>query len=209
MRKNKGIHEGKFVGRVFEHWSIYRTVKGYRLAADIPVGGKANYHFAILDGQFDRHLNFDAAKLQEERPELYQAVEEFFRNEPASAQQAIEDEFGDFTAGKPLTQMQQWKRALLDMRETELVAAAKPNNLPRDWDMGIRMHYSGIFKFKIDEGTYKAALEYIANHGPVDLQALLVVLRDRYDGKYGTSPRARLNMEFNRIAGKGENNDLL
>lgn len=205
MRKNKGTHEGKYLGTVLENWSIYETAKGYRAASIAPIVGKANYSFAIAAGKIDKMTNMDAYKLQADRPELYAAIEVFFTGAPVHP--SAEDEFGDLalSQGKSydqLTPVQQWKRALLDMRKYELYWAAK--NDQGVWDAGIRMTYSGIFKFKIDDATYATAMQYITKRdGSVDVEALLSVVRNYHDGKYRPSSCATLEAQFDLIAGTG------
>lgn len=221
MRKNKGNHEGKYIGDVLDNaWGIYQTAKGYRASAVGAVNGKANYSFVMTKaGKIDRHINIDATKMQEERPELYEAVERFFASPDNASLTAVDDdEFGDIATsqGKQLTPMQQWKRALLLMRMHELEYAAKKELQPGtvlldSWEMPLRMTYSGIFKFKIDDVVLSQSMRYIINHAPtVELQTLLTVLRDFYGGKYRPKPCANLDVQFNLIAGEAnEQADLL
>lgn len=214
-KKNKGNHEGKYIGSVLDNaWSIYETAKGYRASAVGTVNGKANYSFVLTKiGKIDRHTNIDAAKLAEDRPELYEAIEKFFAGvENASLMAQDDDKFGDIARaqGKQLTPMQQWHRALLNMRMHELEHAAKKELSPVE--AGIRMTYAGIFKFKIDPDTYAQAFHYIKNHAPeIELQTFLAVIQDYYGGKYRPKPMANLDVQFNLIAGEAEENrdDLL
>lgn len=203
-RRNKGKTDGKYLGAVLdESWSIYETATGYRASSVALIRGKANYSFAIKDRQIDRHINKDASTMQEERPELYEAIEKFFGRPDGPITMVDEgDEYGDiaWTQRKTFTPSQQWKRMQLRMRMFELENAAK--NEPSTWDMGIRMTFSGIFKFKISDDEYQRAHDYITNHGKVDLQALLIVLRDFFDGKYAPHSCATLDKQFDLIAGK-------
>ncbi len=210
MRKNKGNHEGKYLGDVLDNaWGIYQTAKGYRVSAVGAVNGKANYSFVLTKvGRIDTHTNIDATKLKEERIELYEAVERFFSSADNASLLAVDDDkFGDIamSQGKQLTPMQQWHRALLQMRMHELEHTAKPptpGTTYSTWDAGIRMSYSGIFKFKIDDETYEQAARYITNHAPeLELQTLLMVLRDYYGGKYRPKPCSTLDVQFDLIAG--------
>lgn len=205
MRQNKGNHEGTIIGGVLDNtWSIYRAAKGYRVSVVGTTSGKANYTFAMKDSKIDRHVNIDASKLAEERPELYEAIERFFSNsDPKIADEG--DEFGDLArnAGKQLTPMQQWRRALLMIRKHELDQLARQNNPNPCREDAIRMNYYGIFRFKIDDDTLAAAMHYITNHAStLELQTYMAVITDFYGGKYRPKPFANLDVQFNMIAGQ-------
>lgn len=203
MKRNKGNHEGKYIGGVLDNsWAVYETATGFRASSVATTLGKANYTFGIKEGKIDKHAGMDAGKLQEQRPELYEAIETLFNSPDFRPVADPSDEFGDiaWSQRKPFSPMQEWKRALLYMRMFELEHAAKGGS--GAWDAGIRMSYSAIFKFKIDDDTYAKAMHYITNHGDVELQTLLAVLRDFYDGKYRPNSCATLDTQFNLIAGE-------
>lgn len=212
MRKNRGTLNGKFIGDVFEGWAVFQTDKGYRVSSKGPVAGKANYSFAITDKRtIDRGRNLDASTLLAERPELYAAIEQYFSG-PAGpiVHPTANDEYGDLAESqrRPLTPDQQWKQALLQMRKNSLIARAMKQ--VSVFEAGIRMHYAGIYRFKIDDTTLKLAMNYV-NGGAQDinLEALLTAIRAYHQGQYKPAPLATLDQQFDLIAGKGDNLDLL
>lgn len=209
MRKNKGNLAGTYVGTVLDgHWNIYQTATGYRVSSVSAITGKANYSFGIKSGKFDTHSAADTYKLKEDHPEIYEAVEKFFET-PGNTVTAVDgDPFGDYQDKKPLSAIHHWNRMLLYMRMNELENYALGRPSP-GMDAGIRMTYSGIFKFKINEEEYNRAQAYITGHAAeIDLQTLLSVLRDFFDGKYRPTSHATLEAQFNMLGGSA-NEDLL
>jgi hypothetical protein len=207
-RRNRGKTDGKLLGGVLEQsWEIYETAIGYRASSVAKILGKANYSFLINDKKIAKHSGLDASKLEEDRPELFAAIEKFFEDVDESLMLLdLSDIYGDiaWSQRKPFTPMQQWARMCLYMRMYELEHSAKGE--PSYWDAGIRMTYSAIFKFKINQQCYDEALNYITDHGKVQLEALLATLRDFFDGKYAPHNCQTLDKQFDLIAGKKNEN---
>lgn len=212
MRTNKGKPSGQYIGEV-GHWKIYQVGDDrYKLCASEPVNGKANYGFAIDGGTFDTHAGLDIAKLRQERPELYESVEKFFKGSavipsaaPAAQPTDDADPYGDLALSRrrTLTPEQNWKRGLLHMRRIEMEhMAAKKESV---WESAVRMLWAGAFKTKIDDTTAQQALAWITQHqGGVNLSTLLQIEQDYYAGKYAPNSCATLEAQLDLLAGNDE-----
>lgn len=213
MRTNKGKPQGMFLAELGA-WSLYQTADGrYKVAANTPTNGKANYAFGVEGPQIDTHAGLDASKLRAERPELYKSIEKFLKSsdkevipsETDTKAQDDADPYGDLAMSRRrlLTPEQQWRRALLSMRRIELEHTAA--NKETVWESGVRMAWAGIFKTRIEESDARAALAWITDHAEhVSLEAILQVEQEYYGGKLGPQSCQTLEAKLDLLAGKKE-----
>lgn len=205
-RTNHGKQTGLFVAEL-GNWMLRQTgADRYKLAANAPVNGKANYAFGVKETRIDTHAGLDVTKLRDERPDLYKAVEAYFKDagKPASVEEES-DPYGDLAISRKrkLIPEQNWRRGLLQMRriEFEHVAAQKSSI----WESGVRMLWAGIFKTRITDKEAEKALHWITQRrGYVDLNMLLQIEQEYYAGKYGPHSSTRLEERLEGLAGAND-----
>lgn len=187
-------------------WSLWQIEDRFKLVGTTPIEGKANLWFGVKDGSIDLSAGMDAGIVKQQRPELYTLVNEFLGGSSAPASLAEDDDkYGDFarTRNKPLTQNQEYNRGVLNMRRAELEWAAKPGTPPRDWDIGARMLWAGVYKSKISDTELARVMAFILRRGKtVSLEALLQVERDFYSKKYAPKSFATLEAQLDLVAGE-------
>jgi hypothetical protein len=147
-----------------EFWTVYdRGFKDgfakWKLAASAgtTVLGKANYSLNVKNGEL--WTSDDGSRLKAERPELFAIIAGLAAGHPAPSDTLTsgeEDPFGDLALarGGKLMQIQQWNRALLNMRVFELHWECRPDrdNLPpgvvraSSWEQGVRQSWFGIYR---------------------------------------------------------------
>jgi len=190
-------------GEVFKaigtDWTLYKIdEEQYKLVANQPVEGKANYTLAIVDGRMARRN--DEHILRATRPGLHHDVEVAL-----GAPESLpgDDKYGDIAirSGKALTDEQKWNRHLVNIRRIWLENRAKPEPTDLDIELAIAARYVPIFgkiptpKF-IDE--VKA---YIFRGDKPDEAALQAVERAYYDGQYAPNHMEQLELQFDIITG--------
>lgn len=151
-----------------EFWTVYdRGFKDgfakWKLSASegTTVLGKANYSLNVKNGEL--WTNDDGSRLKAERPELFTIIAGLAAGHPAPSDTLTsgeEDQFGDLAIarGGKLMQIQQWNRALLNMRVFELHWECRPDrdNLPpgvvraSSWEQGVRQTWFGIYRDNFD-----------------------------------------------------------
>lgn len=213
-RLHKGIPAGTFLGEVLAGWNLYKLSESkFKLCVSEPVAsGKANYTFGMTSGKIDSHLGLDGSKLRTERADLAEAAEKFILERVAApeAKNDQADPFGDHAISRKhkLRPEQQWKRELLAYRRKELewaaIGALVPGTIVPNWTPGVRMLFTGCFKEKITADQLVKALAYITGRdGAINLEALLKVEQDYYEGKYAPDPCSQLELQLDIIAGVG------
>jgi hypothetical protein len=209
-RSNKGIPAGLFLAEIGA-WNLCQTAESrMKVYARDPVNGKANYAFAIKNGAIDTHAALDAAKLRDERPELYKSIEAYLKSQveaeaPITPAEEEADPYGDLALSRRrrLTPEQNWRRGLLQLRRTHMEhVAAKKDSV---WESSVRLMYAAVFKAKISDLDAQKAIHWITQcQGEVDLAKLLQIETEYYSGKYGPTSSSTLKAQLDMLS---NNND--
>lgn len=183
-----------------ETWTIYDrgpaedalTVDRWKLCADEPVCGRANYWLQRKNS--GPSLSGDMTKLRQDRPDLHAALGQLVAGgAPAGdtmpAQPEDErDPYGDLvdTSKHPHTKMQKWRRGILTQRLTYVSAIAKgrPQSLEVIRDDAIPGRYEGIFKAECPPEEIEKQFAYVTSGHTASVEAIQRVLDDYYGDKY-------------------------
>ncbi len=151
-----------------EVWTIYDRgdkdgLHRWKLSAAVgtTVAGKANYTLNAKGSEL--YTNDDGSKLRKERPGLFTILAGLAAGEvpQSDSLSTEEDPYGDLAMnrGQKLNQVQQWNRALLKMRETELHWKCRPDRFTMtvkqcaSWEHSIRSLWFGIFKGNLNDAV--------------------------------------------------------
>lgn len=136
----------------FERWKLYASDGS-------TVSGKANYSLVLQNKIL--WTKDGGGDLKKERPGLFSLVASYASGDhlpvETLAENPEEDLYGDvaLSRGAPLTQSQQWKRGLVQMRIYELEYESKPLApgvvRAESWEEGIRQRWIGIYRGSFEQ----------------------------------------------------------
>jgi hypothetical protein len=204
MRKStpKVPARGEVFKAIGADWTLYKIdEEQYKLVANQPVDGKANYGLVIKDGSLYKAQ--DHFKLAQTRPQLLAEVERAL-GVPESLPQ--DDKYGDFAirSGRPLTDEQRWNRHLVHVRRLWLEYQSNPYkhfHSQFDLELAIASRYVPIFGKIPSAALVNEVKTYVERGDKPDEAALQAVERAYYDGQYAPNHMEQLDLQFDIITG--------